>query len=200
MEHPVTTETLLVTTGERADVIVTPTGKPGSTLSLRAMLYNRGYGSIEYRGVEEVLTIEFSKEPALKRPPMPKVSRAITPPPIAGATPVDVVLTLPPAGPDGNSEFRVNGVPYWKAEPFLAKIGETQIWNIKNDSTCDHPFHLHGFFFMQLDDKGVPVSPMEWKDTLNIPAKTSARVSSPSTSARACGCSTATSSTTPRAG
>ena len=52
---------LLVTPGERVDVIVAPKGKAGTPLPLRAMLYNRGYGSVEYRSVEEVLTIEFTQ-------------------------------------------------------------------------------------------------------------------------------------------
>ena len=50
---PSTTDMLLITPGERVDVIVTPTGKPGHALALRAMLYNRGYGSVEYRSVED---------------------------------------------------------------------------------------------------------------------------------------------------
>ena len=39
----------------------------------------------------------------------------------------------------------------------------------------DHPFHLHGFFFMQLDEKDQPVRPLAWKDTLNVPMKTKLR-------------------------
>jgi FtsP/CotA-like multicopper oxidase with cupredoxin domain len=61
-ERPTRTDILLITAGERVDVIVTTKGKPGSSLPLRAMLYNRGYGSVEYRSVEDVLTIEFSKD------------------------------------------------------------------------------------------------------------------------------------------
>jgi FtsP/CotA-like multicopper oxidase with cupredoxin domain len=48
-ERSVTTDILLVTPGERVDVIVNPKGKAGAPLTLRAMLYNRGYGSVEYR-------------------------------------------------------------------------------------------------------------------------------------------------------
>jgi FtsP/CotA-like multicopper oxidase with cupredoxin domain len=33
----------------------------------------------------------------------------------------------------------------------------------------DHPFHLHGFFFQK---QGAP----EWKDTINIPAKSTVRL------------------------
>ena len=97
------------------------------------------------------------------------------PPSTAGATRVPVVLTLPPAGQDGKSEFRVNGVPYWEAAPFVAALGETQIWDIKNDTEWDHPFHLHGYFFIALDEKDQPIRPLAWKDTVNIPMKTTAR-------------------------
>ena len=47
-ERPQSTDTLLVAPGERVDVIVAPTGRPGASLTLRAALYNRGYGSVEY--------------------------------------------------------------------------------------------------------------------------------------------------------
>jgi FtsP/CotA-like multicopper oxidase with cupredoxin domain len=168
-EQPQTTDTLLVTPGERADVIVTPRGKPGGTLALTADLYNRGYGSVEFRIPEEVLTIAFSNEPALPKRAMPSLHRDIVPPSLAGATPVNVELTLPPAGPDGKSEFHVNGVPYWKAKPFMARVGETQIWTVKNSTKWDHPMHLHGFSFLPLDENLKPIRPLAWKDTLNVP-------------------------------
>jgi FtsP/CotA-like multicopper oxidase with cupredoxin domain len=72
-------------------------------------------------------------------------------------------------GPVGKSEFRVNGVPFWKAKPYLATVGEKQIWTVRNDSKFAHPFHLHGFFFLALDEKLQPIRPMAWKDTLNVP-------------------------------
>jgi FtsP/CotA-like multicopper oxidase with cupredoxin domain len=171
LERPVTTETLLVTPGERADVIVTPTGPKGGALVVRALLYNRGYGSIEYRGVEDVLTIPFTDDAPVTKVALPSVSRAFDAPGISteGAAMVNVTLSLPPAGADGKSEFHVNGVPYWKAKPFLAKLGEKQIWVIKNESSFDHPFHLHGFFFLPLDEKLQPIRPMAWKDTINVP-------------------------------
>lgn len=175
-ESPTTVPFVLVTAGERVDLIVTPTGTPGTTLSVRAGLHNRGYGSVEYRSVEDLFSIALSPEPALPPRPLPVVRRTLTPPTAEAATPVRVVLTLPPAGTDGVSEFHVNGVPYWKAKPFLAALGETQLWTIVNDSDWDHPFHLHGYFFMPVDAQGLPLRPMQWKDTLNIRMKTTARV------------------------
>jgi len=143
-ERPEKTDILLVTPGERVDVIVTPKGKAGEPLSLRAMLYNRGYGSVEYRAVEEVLTIEFTKEAPVVAKPV-TVTRTLPVPSVEGATPVNIVLTLPPMK-NNKSEFQVNGVPFWKAKPYLAKLGERQLWIVKNESDWDHPFHLHGFF------------------------------------------------------
>jgi FtsP/CotA-like multicopper oxidase with cupredoxin domain len=171
LERPVATETLLVAAGERADVIVTPKGPKGGALVVRALLYNRGYGSIEYRGVEDVLTIQFTDDAPVTKVALPSVSRAFDAPGISteGAAMVNVTLSLPPAGAEGKSEFHVNGVPYWKAKPFLAKLGEKQIWVIKNESSFDHPFHLHGFFFLPLDEKLQPIRPMAWKDTINVP-------------------------------
>jgi FtsP/CotA-like multicopper oxidase with cupredoxin domain len=173
-EKPVTTDILLITAGERVDVIVTPKGKPGTPLPLRAMLYNRGYGSVEYRAVEDVLTIEFTNEPAITAKPV-TVSRAIEKPSTAGATPVEMVLTLPPMQ-NNKSEFRINGVPFWKAKPFTAKLGEKQIWTVKNESDWDHPYHLHGFFFHVLDENGEPVRPLALKDTVNVPMKSTVRL------------------------
>jgi FtsP/CotA-like multicopper oxidase with cupredoxin domain len=173
-ERPVTSDILLVTPGERVDVIVAPKGKAGTPLILRAMLYNRGYGSVQYRGTEDVLSIEFTKETAVAAPPV-RTGRTLPVPVVEGATPVDVVLTLPPME-NGKSEFQVNGVPFWKAKPFTGRLGETQLWIVKNDSEWDHPFHLHGFFFQVIDEKGQPVRPLAWKDTVNVPMKSTARL------------------------
>jgi FtsP/CotA-like multicopper oxidase with cupredoxin domain len=174
-EQPQTVNRLLVTPGERADVIVTPKDPKNGTLVLRARLYNRGYGSVEYRSAEKILTIAFTDQPTLPAVKLPVVHRTIVAPDVTGATPVNVVLTLPPAGADGISEWQVNGAPFWKAKPYRASIGETQIWTVKNESKFAHPFHLHGFFFLPLDEKLQPVRPMAWKDTLNIPMEGTVR-------------------------
>jgi FtsP/CotA-like multicopper oxidase with cupredoxin domain len=175
LEQPESSDVLLVTPGERADVIVAPVGRPGSTLVMRALLYNRGYGSVEYRTVEDLLTIQFTDQPTLKGTRMPDVRRALVPPPSADATRVDLVLTLPPQDPQGRSEFRVNGKPFWSATPYSAKLGERQLWVIRNDTKWDHPFHLHGYFFMAVDERGAPLRPMQWKDTINVPMESTAR-------------------------
>ena len=174
-ERPISTDSLLITAGERVDVLVSPRGEPGSSLTLRSMLYNRGYGSVEYRNVEDLLTIEFTRESSLPVATAPSISRSIKPLSARDATPVQLTVTLPPMNAKGESEFQVNGKPFRKAVPYLARLGETQLWTVKNETKWDHPFHLHGFFFMVVDDQGNPKRPLAWKDTVNVPMETTVR-------------------------
>jgi len=67
-------------------------------------------------------------------------------------------------------------VPFWKAMPYRSKLGEIQVWVINNDTQWDHPFHIHGYFFMQVDDHNQPVRPLAWKDTVNLPMKATTRL------------------------
>jgi FtsP/CotA-like multicopper oxidase with cupredoxin domain len=147
-----------------------------SILTVRWMPFNRGYGSIEYRGVEKLMNIEFTDDSPVQTVDLPDVRRKLDVPTTEGATIVDLVLSLPPKDSDGNSEFHVNGVPFWKAKPFRAKVGEKQIWVVKNESQYDHPMHLHGFFFLALDEKLQPIHPMVWKDTLSVPQHSTIRL------------------------
>ena len=47
---------------------------------------------------------------------------------------------------------------------------------MKNDTEWDHPYHLHGYFFMIVDEHGQPVGPKVWKDTVNVPMKSTVRL------------------------
>ena len=57
-----------------------------------------------------------------------------------------------------------------------AKVGATEIWEIENVVGMDHPFHLHGFQFQVLDRDGVAEPYRSWKDMLNIPKHSTARI------------------------
>ena len=168
LEHPVTHEHLLLATGERADVIVTPRGAAGADLTLTSLLHNRGYGSIEFREQPDLLTMRIAGLPPHAADPPPAPSRHIEPLSTSGATNVNVELTLAQL-PDRSFEFGINGVPFAKNRPVSARLGETQVWTVTNKTKWSHPFHLHGFFFQVLDEKGAPVRPLAWKDTVNVP-------------------------------
>ena len=173
-EYAVDSDAVLLTAGERADVIVRPQGKPGSELMLRSMLYNRGYGSVEYRLTPDLMRIGIADLPP-STAPLPEVRRAIPILDRAGATELKLDLTLKPSASGSGPEWGINGIPGGRAKPLIAKPGETQIWTLTNTSDWSHPFHLHGFFFQVLDAKGNPEHPIVWKDTIDVPLKETRR-------------------------
>lgn len=174
-EYPEESKSVILAAGERADVFVSPVPAPKSTLILQAVPYNRGYGSVEFRDIDDIMTIQLADGPAYSSAPLPRVTRTIEPVSTSGAQSVNVDLTLA-ALANGGFEYGINGVPFAKNKPIVANPGETQIWNINNKTKWSHPFHLHGFFFQVLDKNGEPVRPLAWKDTVNVPLDESVRV------------------------
>ncbi len=176
LEYPVELDFVVLGAGERADVIVTPHAEPGSTQVLLSQLHNRGYGSVEFRNIEKLIHITMADLPIYEPGPWPELHREIRPIVIEGATEVSLELTLGQDPQDQTFEYGINGVPYWKARPVLAKLGETQLWTVTNTTPWSHPLHLHGFFFLVLDEHGEPVRPLEWKDTVDIPFEDTVRL------------------------
>lgn len=168
-EFPTESDSLVLAPGERGDVIVRVPGEPSSTLVVRALLYNRGYGSVEARlPFEDLFTFEFSKEPALPAKPLPKLKAGIEPLSLEGATPVKLDLGIEQLW-DKSFEYQINGAAFHKGHQLTAKPGEVQIWTLNNKTKWSHPFHLHGFFFQVVDEDGKPVRPLAWKDTVDVP-------------------------------
>ena len=176
-EYAVDHDMLVLGPGERADVIVTPRLKRGETITLRSILFNRGFGSVEARfPFDDLLTITAADLPSYAGASRPSVRRAIEPLRQQGATRVDLELLLEQP-PDGPPAYRIRGPLYSSKDNALhAKIGDTQIWTVKNTTQWSHPFHLHGFFFQVLDEQGAPVRPMAWKDTVDVPFEKTVRL------------------------
>jgi FtsP/CotA-like multicopper oxidase with cupredoxin domain len=175
-EYAVTRESLVLAPGERADVIVTPPVAPGETMALVSVIVNRGFGSFEGRvPFDELMTIAAVDVPAYSAAPRTPVRRTIEPLTPAGATPVDLEMTFAPA--KGAALYGLRG-PFSSSGhgAVRARVGETQIWTVTNTTVWSHPLHLHGFFFQVLDEQGVPVRPLAWKDTVDIPFKNTVRL------------------------
>ncbi len=170
-------DTLLLAPGERADVIVTPRLKPGESIVLRSVLVNRGLFTFEGRfPYDDLLTLTGSDVPPYSGPASPSVRRAIEPLLLANATKVDLELALDQP-PDAVPEYSIQGQLYSARHKALgARIGETQVWTVTNATKWSHPLHLHGLFFQVLDDKGEPVRPLAWKDTVDIPFEQTVRL------------------------
>jgi FtsP/CotA-like multicopper oxidase with cupredoxin domain len=178
LESPETLDRILLTAAQRADVLLEPTNTglepTQQTLTLSWIAYDRGFGTAYNRPDEPLLTFDFADRKAVVAPPLPVLHRDIPAIDTAGATPVDISLTLNPQA-DGTLAMGINGVPSWQAAHLMTKLGERQVWTIKNTFEWDHPFHLHGFFFQVLDVNGVAPAVREWRDTVNVPVDATVR-------------------------
>jgi len=166
-----TSETLVLTPGERADVLVTPQGEPGTAVPVRWVPFDRGFGSTEFRPEVESFYVRLTDdEPITEAPPaLPATLRTIAPLDLTNPT-VQRAISLTQATVDNKLVLGINGVPSWEAEPLHARVGDTELWYVSNEMDWDHPIHLHGFFFQVLDlDTGAPRTALGWKDTVNVP-------------------------------
>jgi FtsP/CotA-like multicopper oxidase with cupredoxin domain len=175
IESPQESDSLVLAPGERADVSVVPHGDPGSDVALRWIPYDRGYGSTFGESPQDILTLHIENAPAVTPSALPEHLRTIEPLDVTSATPQSVVIYYS-QGVDGgpapaNEAYTVNGKAF--ETMLMARVNETDVFTVDNQTDWDHPFHLHGFFFQPLDDKGSPVH--EWKDTYNVPVKSTRR-------------------------
>ena len=161
---------VFVVPGERIDGVFTPSFEPGTVFPLRWRPVNRGYGTAFNRQPEDLMEIETVVAPPVTPSVIPEHLREIAPIDISGAVPHRLDLTIEQE--QSTVEMGINGIPAWKAEPLHARIGETHVWTVTNNTPFDHPFHLHGYFFQVLDEGRVP----EWKDTVNVPVDSSIRL------------------------
>lgn len=122
---------VLVTPGERTDVVFTPANAPGSRTMLRWMPTDRGYGSMFNRPSEDMLAIETVELPPVTPVPTPTELRDIPQIATAGAVQRDMQLTIQLG--DNDVVLGINGVPYEHAKPLEARIGETHVWRIVNE-------------------------------------------------------------------
>ena len=165
MEYSLKQYTIVLGPGERADVLVAPRldGKP---LTLITNPFNRGFGSTEFRSAEDLIVFEPASLAPVPLADLPKVTRDVPPMSAAGATPIAIDLVM--TKEQGVAGFALKGGPFWRKTSVRAEVGETQLWTITNKAIWAHPIHLHGFFFQEVDEKGAPVSPRAWKDTIHV--------------------------------
>jgi len=169
---PYETDRLLLTPGERYDVIVEVAGAPGDKLTLRTVHYDRGH-NIPDPGPIDLLTVDLGARGTTPAA-LPATFGSISPTAFDTATlrrrfvlrEDDSVPTAP--------VFTINDEAFPNITPEQASMG-TEVWEIQNESEMDHPFHLHGMSFQVLDDAGVPIAPLGWKDTFNVTRETTRR-------------------------
>ena len=162
LEYPIELTELMIVPGERAEILVGPF-EQGESIAMESLKYNRMTMFKAGRG--RYATINVSQpEPSVFS--MPEKLRTIQP--LASreaAINRKVKLSLGPSLKNG-LEFLINGKTHAHDKPVI--VGELQVWEVRNASLMDHPFHLHGFFFQVLEINGKPAEYISWKDTINL--------------------------------
>jgi FtsP/CotA-like multicopper oxidase with cupredoxin domain len=162
LEHPRTVSEVLITPGERMEIVAGPFNE-GEPFALESLRYNRSTFFKAKR--EKFATVKVGQaKPSIAF--IPDTLRTIEPlAPQSAPVARKVKLSVAPSLKKGLT-FLVNNGVHVDDKP--VKLGELQIWEIKNTSLMDHPFHLHGFFFQVIEENGKAPAYKAWKDTYNL--------------------------------
>ena len=83
-------------------------------------------------------------------------------------------------GSSGPVRFAINGREFDPHRVDLdVELGTTEIWEIRNPTPLDHPFHLHIHPFQVLDVDGVPAALTAWRDVVSVPRGSTVRIAIP---------------------
>ena len=162
-ERAVEVPDITLANGERAEILVRGSGRPGTRAVLQALPYDRYIPQTrpdDWQTTRDLLALQYTDEAPMAPIALPQVLRLVPAldPAQASATRV-MVLT----------QGFINGQAMDLGRVDVTSIlGATEIWEVENLVGMDHPFHLHGFQFQVLDRDGVPEPFRSWKDTVNV--------------------------------
>ncbi|MFT7464708.1 MAG: FtsP/CotA-like multicopper oxidase with cupredoxin domain [Pseudohongiellaceae bacterium] len=201
-------EGIFLVPGERADVVWTPNALPGEQIFVRNHPWNRGAHAVlldpggsgnivlgddlnDGLGIPNSLfriTTTGAQAPAYIPPAVLRDIDEIDPLDVIGTLNLTMGHSLPPFAPDGSGLvlfIQGMGLPMPKVTGPLAhdvEIGQTYMWEVRNLTHMDHPFHTHGWAFQPVElqythvsdpmlNFTVPFTFTENKDTLRIPGR-----------------------------
>jgi bilirubin oxidase len=170
-ERPVEVKEILVANSERVEVLVRGTGAPGSTTVLQTLPYDRyapNTRPADWDKTRDLAKLQYTDEAPVEPISIPATLRKI---------PVLDTLLAKRTRVFALQQGFINGKLHdMNRIDERVKLGDTEIWKIENLVGMDHPFHLHGFQFQVIDRDGVPEAQRTWKDTINVPKHSVARI------------------------
>ena len=177
IEYPVELDTIVLTPGERADILVKGDREPGTyrlldfgvaTGGMHGMGRMHGRGGMHGRGRTNeptaIAAIEYG-EPV--RPlDIPDTLGTIDPLPEPETVHrIDLGHGMAPGG----MVFLLNGKAFDRDRVDIrTRVGRVEDWEIANRGMTAHPFHIHVNSFQIVSRNGSPEPFRAWKDTVNI--------------------------------
>ncbi len=181
---------VLLTPGERAEVVVQMPGTAGAQFALRLLPHDHGSmtGAMPASAQGAVLTLR--SEGAARAPiALPATLRPVAPLPAAAAFKrfelTERMGTMGGAGMMGGGmmgwQFLIDGRLFdMNRVDRTSALGQVEQWEFANRSSMDHPMHIHGtqFQVVETERDGVrtPSPHLAWKDTVNVPRGSTVRL------------------------
>lgn len=165
--EPFESDRVMLVPGERVDIFLR--GPAQGDVELMALPYERGHMTGAAAPLQ-LATLRF--EGVASTTSMPTSGASVEPLQPSSSAPFKIALSELAEG--GTVKFFVNEKQWPDVSPWTPAQGVNE-FEVINESEMDHPFHLHGFFFQVLsrNDVAEPPARRVWKDTINIPAKSS---------------------------
>lgn len=170
LEYARTETELLITPGERFDIVVGPF-EEGESFSINSLPYNR-VTMLKAKKQQYATVQVLEQKPSIATLPekLSDIKSLATP---SVEVNRKVILSVDPSLKN-IIDFRVNKEMNGLDKPVM--VGQLQVWEIVNSSLMDHPFHLHGFFFQVLEENGKAPEYKAWKDTYNLKPRTKIKI------------------------
>lgn len=170
LEQPKNVNKVLITPGERVDIVVGPFSE-GENFLIESLAYNR---MTFLKAKREVFATVQVGERRPSKAFIPDVIRKIEPlAPQNAAITRKIKFSVGPSLKNGMN-FLVNDDMHVNDEPVM--VGSLQVWEISNTSLMDHPFHLHGEFFQVIEENGKAPEYRAWKDTYNLTPRSKIKI------------------------
>jgi len=170
LERPIDVNEILLATGERVELLVRG-GAPGTATTLQNLPYDRYSPQtrpVDWKVTRDLVTLRTTTDAPVRPTAIPVRLRTITPLDTTMATAVRTIVF-------GQGIINGHTMDMGRID-VSTRVGATEIWDIANIVGMDHPFHLHGFQFQVIDRDGVPEPFRAWRDMLNIPKHSTARI------------------------
>lgn len=193
VSNPDLTRGVILSPGERAEIVWTPLGNPSTSVNVEWHDHARGLHTVAKQGNVLVLThnhnegtrlpikiMQVDVQAGIANPTPwvpPATLRPVTPINYTNAAMIPVMFGhgLPTASGDVTFFAAMkNGspLPFAKVTPADAptvRPNDIRIFNVVNMTGADHPFHVHGFFFQPIDTQYVDMDNPQNNRTVPYP-------------------------------
>jgi FtsP/CotA-like multicopper oxidase with cupredoxin domain len=192
LNEPIEVNELLLTPGQRADVLVRGDRESGQYPLLNLpydrgsmgmmggeMMGGRGMGMMSRNNLDAPLnlaTINYqSSVQSLPLPTKLTTISALSEPEIVRRFELNHGMN-----PTVGMAFLINGQSFNSDRiDTQVKLNTTEDWDITNTGVMDHPFHIHGNAFQVISRNGQPESLLAWRDTVLVPRGETVRIRIP---------------------